>query len=146
VVRPRIDFPCLCGAALLRCRGPPLSRQNDQALIVSAPLYKTGLLGVADRLVEGQTRKTDIATDALGSPPGMWGLGTKAVELDDECRRALKTVLDHAGDASDAFSFGPAVYSRSTISANSVSTCPSCCGYEQETDDFVRACSAVVFE
>ena len=51
------------------------------------------LFGVADRLVEGQTCKTDIATDALGSPPGMRGLGTKAVELGDERRRALKTVL-----------------------------------------------------
>ena len=54
---------------------------------------ETGLLGVADRLVEGQTRKTDIATDALGSPPGMRPLGAKAVELGDERRRALKTVL-----------------------------------------------------
>ena len=51
-----------------------------------------GLLGVTDRLVEGQTCKTDIATDALGSPPGMRGLGTKAMELGDERRRALKTV------------------------------------------------------
>ena len=73
----------------MRSPRPPLSPQNDQALIVSAPLYETGLLGVADRLVEGETRKTDIATDALGSPPGMRGLGTEAVELGDERRRSL---------------------------------------------------------
>jgi hypothetical protein len=78
---------------LLRCSRPPRSRQNDQALIVSATLYKVGLLGIANRLVEGQTRKTDIATDALGSPPRVRAAGAKAVELGDECRRALKTVL-----------------------------------------------------
>ena len=55
---------------LLRCRGPPLGRQHDQARIVGG--------------------------DALGSPPGMRGLGTEAVELGDERRRALKTVsVDH---------------------------------------------------
>ena len=78
---------------LLRCRRPPLSRQNDQALIVNATLYETGLLGVADRLVEGRTGKTDIATDALGSPPGMRDLGSKAVEVGDERRRAFETIL-----------------------------------------------------
>ena len=36
----------------MRCCGSPFGRRNDQALIVSATLYETGLLGVADRLVE----------------------------------------------------------------------------------------------
>ena len=79
MVRPRIGFPCLCGAALLRCCGPPLGRQNDQALIVRAPLYEAGHFGVADRLLE-----------VVRAP------GTEAVELGDERRRALKTVSgDH---------------------------------------------------
>ena len=77
---------------LLRCRRPPLSRQNDQALIVSATLYETGLLGVADRFLELRARKTDITADAFGSPPRIRVPDTEAVKLGDECRRALETV------------------------------------------------------
>ena len=81
---------------LLRRRRPTLSRQNDQALIVSATLYETGLLRVADRLVEVRARKTDGTTDAFGSPPGIRVPGTEAVEMGDECRHTLETVLvDH---------------------------------------------------
>ena len=61
-------------------------------------MYETGLLGVADRLFEGQTRKTDIAANAFSSPPRLRAVGTQAVELGDERRRAFETVLDHAGD------------------------------------------------
>ena len=52
---------------------PPPAPQpsDDQALIASATLYDAGLVGIADRLVEGQILKIDIATDALGSPPGI---------------------------------------------------------------------------
>ena len=85
--------PQLTVRCLLRCRRPPLIRQNDQARVVSATMDQTGLFGVADRLFEGQTCKAHITTDAFCSPPGMRGLGTKAVELGDERRRALKTVL-----------------------------------------------------
>ena len=56
---------------------PAPSRQDDQARIVSATLYETGLLGVVERLLEGQTRKADIAADALSSPPGMRALALR---------------------------------------------------------------------
>ena len=59
---------------LLRCRRPPLSRQNDQALIVTATLYEVGHFGVADRLLKV-----------------VRAFGTEAVELGDERRTALKT-------------------------------------------------------
>ena len=51
---------------LLRCCSPPLGRQNDQAPIVSATLYETGLLGVADRLLKVRIRKTDITAGEDG--------------------------------------------------------------------------------
>ena len=35
----------------------PQPSENDQALIVSATLYETGLFGVADRLVEVRARQ-----------------------------------------------------------------------------------------
>ena len=73
----------------MRCRRPPLSSQNDQALIVSA----THLLGVVERLVEGQARKTDVTADAFSSPPGMQALGAEAVKLGDERGRAFETIL-----------------------------------------------------
>jgi hypothetical protein len=79
---------------LLRCCGPPLGREDDQARIVSATLYETGLFGVPDRLLEARIRKADITADAFSSPPGMRGLGAKAMELGDERRRALKTVSE----------------------------------------------------
>jgi hypothetical protein len=76
---------------LLRCPRPPLSRQKDQALIVIATLYETGLLGVADRALKLRISQADVAADALSPPPGMRCLGTEAVVLRDE-RRALKMV------------------------------------------------------
>jgi hypothetical protein len=80
----------------LRCCGPPGGRQDDQALIVGAPLYETGLFGVADRLLEVRIRKTDGTTDAFGSPPRIRVPDTEVVELGDECRHTLETVLvDH---------------------------------------------------
>jgi hypothetical protein len=80
----------------LRCGGPPRSRQHDQALVVSATLYETGVFGVADRLLEVRIRKTDITANALSSPPGMRALGTEAAKLGDKRRRAFETVLgDH---------------------------------------------------
>ena len=44
---------------LLRCCGPPLGRQKDQALVV---------FGVADRLLKVRIRKADVAADAFSSP------------------------------------------------------------------------------
>ena len=55
-----------------------------------------GLFGVTERLFEVRTRKTDVMTDAFGSPPRMRALVTEAVNLGDEHRRAPKTVSgDH---------------------------------------------------
>jgi hypothetical protein len=73
----------------LRCCGSPFGRQDDQARVVSATLYETGLFGVADRRFEVRICKTDITANAFSSPPGMRALGTEAVELGDERRRAL---------------------------------------------------------
>ena len=61
------------------------SRRRIRPVFVLATMDEAGLLGVADRLLEGEPaehRHRD--TDALGSPPGMRRLGTKAVELGDE--------------------------------------------------------------
>ena len=76
---------------LLRCRSPPRRRQNDQASVVSATLYETGLFGVAERLLKLRIRKTDVR-----SAPRVRAVDAEAVELGDERRRALKTVSgDH---------------------------------------------------
>ena len=80
----------------LRCRSPSCSRQKDQTLIVRATLYETGPLGVAERLLEVRALKTDGTTDAFGSPPRIRVPDTEVVELGDECRHTLETVLvDH---------------------------------------------------
>ena len=90
------------------CEGPPRGRQKDEARIVSATMDETGLFGVRDCLLKVRPRKTDIAADAFSSPPGMRAVGTQAVELGDERRRALQTVLDHAGDIGVAQRVPPA--------------------------------------
>jgi hypothetical protein len=76
----------------LRCRSPSGSRQRDQAPVVGPPLYKPGFFAVVERLYELRTREANVAVDALSSPPGMRALGSEAVELGDERRRAVKTV------------------------------------------------------
>ena len=53
---------------LLRCRAA-LGRQDDQARVVSATMDEPGLLGIVERLFEGQTRKADITADAFSPPP-----------------------------------------------------------------------------
>jgi hypothetical protein len=81
---------------LLRCCGSPLGRQKDQALVVSAALYEPGLLGVADRLFKVSSLKAEVAAHAVSPPPGMRAGDAEAMELGDERRRALETVLgDH---------------------------------------------------
>ena len=77
---------------LLRCCGPPCRRQEDQAWVVSATLYETGPLCVADRFFEVRAVKTDGTTDAFGSPPGIRVPHTEVVEMGHECRHALETV------------------------------------------------------
>jgi hypothetical protein len=55
-----------------------------------------GLLGIVERLFEGQTRKADIAADAFSSPPRMRAVDAEAMKLGDERHCALETVLgDH---------------------------------------------------
>jgi hypothetical protein len=74
-----------------RCRSPACSRQNDQALVIGATLYETGLFGVADRLLEVRIRKADVTADARSSPPGMRAVDAEAMELSDEGGGALET-------------------------------------------------------
>jgi hypothetical protein len=76
----------------LRCGGSTRGRQHDQARVVSATLYETGPLGVAERFLELRARKADVTADAFGSPPRIRVPDTEAVELGDECRHALETV------------------------------------------------------
>jgi hypothetical protein len=64
--------------------------------VVSATLYETGRFGVPDRLREVGIRKADVTTDAFSPPPRAGAVGTEAVKLGDERRRALETVSgDH---------------------------------------------------
>jgi hypothetical protein len=58
-------------------------------LIVSPPLYETGLLGIANHQLQCGAIKVDVAPDAFGSPPRMRAVRTQAVELGDERRREL---------------------------------------------------------
>ena len=79
------------GSARRGC-GPPLCCQNNEALIVSPPLYESCLLGVANHQLQCCAIKVDVAPDAFGSPPRMRAVGTKQVELGDERRRELDPV------------------------------------------------------
>ena len=76
---------------LLRC--PPLGRQKDRARVVRATMDRARpSRRRRSACSRGKPCQADIATDAFSSPPGMRGLGTEAVELGDERRRALETV------------------------------------------------------
>ena len=85
---------------LFRCRRPPLSRQDDQALIVTATLYETGLLGVADRLLQVRIRKLTSRPARMGMPPSSgtydhrslmaWGVGTWTGGLFNSTSRSSK--------------------------------------------------------
>jgi hypothetical protein len=95
--RPSMGRGSASGAArpdrLSRGCGPSLGRQNDQALVVSATLYETGLFGVPNRLLKVRIRRTDITANAFGSPPRRRAVGTEAVELGDERRRRAQDGL-----------------------------------------------------
>ena len=81
---------------LSRGCGPPLRRQNGEALVVRAPLYETGLFSVADRQLQCRAIKVDVAADAFSPSPRMRAVGTEPVESGDERRRVLDTVSgDH---------------------------------------------------
>jgi hypothetical protein len=79
------------GSARRGC-GSPLCCQNNAALIVSPPLYETGLLGIANHQLQCGAIKVDVAPDAFGSPPRMRAVRPQAVELGDERRRELDPV------------------------------------------------------
>ena len=64
---------------------PQLARSRQgSSRVVSATIDEPGLLGIVERLFEGQTRKAHIAADAFSAPPGVRAAGAEAIELGDE--------------------------------------------------------------
>ena len=87
---------CRAADLLLRRRRPAGGRQDDQARVVSATIDEPGLLCIVERFLKVRTRKADIAADAFSFAPVIRVPDTEVVELGDECRHTLETVLvDH---------------------------------------------------